>query len=73
MPAAGDVRVEVFNLLGQSIATLISGYKDAGRYNLTWDAADASSGIYFVKAQADGFTSSIGNNYVQIQKLMLVK
>jgi len=67
MPVAGDMKVEVYNLLGQSVATLASGYMEASSnpYKLTWDASDVSSGMYFVKAQADGFT--------QIQKLMLVK
>jgi len=65
MLVAGDMQVGVYNLLGQSVSTLTSGYKDAGIYSLTWDATDASSGMYFVKAQADGFT--------KIQKLMLVK
>ena len=65
MPVAGDMQVEVYNLLGQSVSTLTSGYKDAGTYSLTWDATHAASGVYFVKAQAEGFT--------KIQKLMLVK
>ena len=65
MPASGDIQVEVYNLLGQVVATLTSGYKDTGTYTITWDATDVSSGIYFVKAQADGFTAT--------QKLMLVK
>ncbi|MDP6772427.1 MAG: T9SS type A sorting domain-containing protein, partial [Anaerolineales bacterium] len=50
MPVAGDMKVEIYNLLGQSIATMTSGYKDAGTYTLIWDAADAASGMYFVKA-----------------------
>ena len=65
MPIAGDMTVEVYNLLGQSVSTLTSGYKDAGTYSLIWDAKASASGMYFVKAQADGFT--------KIQKLMLVK
>jgi hypothetical protein len=65
MPVSGDITVEVYNLLGQSVAILTSGYKDAGIYNLTWDASDAASGMYFMKAQADGFTKT--------HKLMLVK
>ena len=44
---------------------MISGYKESGTYNLTWDASDAASGMYFVKAHADGFTKT--------QKLMLIK
>ena len=59
------MQVEVYNLLGQVVSTLTSGYMDAGKYTLTWDATDAASGMYFVKAQADGFTKT--------QKLMLVK
>ena len=65
MPVAGDMQVEVYNLLGQVVATLTSGYRDAGTYNLTWDATDVTSGMYFIKAQADGFTKT--------QKLMLIK
>jgi len=63
--AAGDMKVEVFNLLGQSVKTLASGYKEAGTYNLSWDADEAAGGLYFVKAQAGGFT--------QIRKLVLLK
>jgi len=65
MPVAGDMKVEIYNLLGQSITTLTSGYKDAGTYKVTWDATDAASGMYFVKAEAEEFTTT--------QKLMLVK
>ena len=65
IPVSGKITVDVYNLLGQSVAILTSGYKDAGIYNLTWDASDVSSGMYFVKAEADGFTKT--------QKLMLIK
>jgi len=65
MPVAGDMQVAVYNLLGQVVVTLASGYMEASTYTLTWDAADVASGMYFVKAQADGFTTT--------QKLMLVK
>jgi len=65
MPVSGEMQVEVYNLLGQVVATLVSGYKDAGTYNLTWDATDVSSGMYFVKAEAVGFT--------HIRKLILLK
>ncbi|MDP7027558.1 MAG: T9SS type A sorting domain-containing protein, partial [Candidatus Marinimicrobia bacterium] len=65
IPVSGKITVDVYNLLGQSVAILTSGYKDAGTYNLTWDASDVSSGMYFVKAEADGFTKT--------QKLMLIK
>jgi len=67
MPMAGDITVEVYNLLGQVVATLASGYMEASTtpYTLTWDASNASSGVYFVQADAESFTKT--------QKLMLVK
>ncbi len=65
MPLAGEITVEVYNLLGQVVATLASGYMEASTYTLTWDASEASSGVYFVQADAEGFVTT--------QKLMLVK
>jgi hypothetical protein len=65
MPVSGEITVEVYNLLGQVVATLASGYMEASTYTLTWDASNASSGVYFVQADAEGFTKT--------QKLMLVK
>jgi hypothetical protein len=65
MPVSGEITVEVYNVLGQVVATLASGYMDASTYTLTWDASNASSGVYFVQADAEGLTKT--------QKLMLVK
>jgi len=65
MPVSGEMQVDVYNLLGQVVANLASGYMEASTYTLTWDATDAASGMYFVKAHADGFTKT--------QKLMLMK
>ena len=65
IPEAGNVSVLVYNLKGQVVSTLLSGLKSADSYSLVWNAANVPSGIYFVKAQADGYTAT--------QKLMLVK
>ena len=66
VPTSGHVSVQVYNLSGQVVATLANGHMNLNTYNaLSWDATDAVSGMYFIKAQADGFTAT--------QKLMLVK
>ena len=65
MPVSGEITVEVYNVLGQVVATLASGYMEASTYTLTWDASNASSGVYFVQADAKGFTKT--------QKLILIK
>jgi len=65
MPLAGEITVEVYNLLGQVVATLASGYMEASTYTLTWDASNASSGVYFVQAEVHGSVHS--------QKIVLIK
>lgn len=59
LPAASDVRLEVYSITGQKVCTLLNGHLEAGRYNLNWNGADAdghavSSGVYFYRLQADG-------------------
>ena len=48
VPSSGQVSVQVYNLMGQVVATLASGYMEASTYTLTWDASNVSSGVYFV-------------------------
>jgi len=66
IPEAGQVSVQVYNLMGQVVATLANEYMDANTYTtLTWNASNVSSGIYFVKM--------IAGDYINTQRLMLVK
>jgi len=65
MGVDGDMQVAVYNLTGQLVTTLASGYHQADTYNLIWDATDAASGMYFVKAETQ--------RSIQIQKLLLLK
>ena len=65
IPEAGNVNVQVYNLHGQIVSTLLSGYKPANTYSLVWDASNVPSGMYFVKAEVGGVTET--------QKLMFIK
>jgi flagellar hook assembly protein FlgD len=65
LPSAGQVEVTVFNAVGQRVATLVSGYRDSGTHQLTWDASGLPSGLYFARIQAVGANS--------VQKLLLTK
>lgn len=60
---AGDVRVAVLNVLGEVVAVLTEGYASSGSMRLTWDGrnsggAPVSTGVYFVRAHADGEIST---------------
>jgi hypothetical protein len=61
----GHVRLEIYNLVGQKVETLLNGYMNAGYHTLNWDASVYSSGVYFYRL--------IVGNYVETKKMYLVK
>ncbi|MBK7632138.1 MAG: choice-of-anchor J domain-containing protein [Ignavibacteriales bacterium] len=65
LPEAGNVKLAVYNLLGQEVKTLVSGFKAAGSYSINFDAKNLSSGIYIYKIEA--------NNFTQTRKMTLLK
>lgn len=68
IPEMARVKIEIFNLLGQKITTLIDKEEPTGSYKLSWNAVDLSSGIYFCKMKANGKRS-----FDETQKLVLTK
>ncbi|MCF7797475.1 MAG: T9SS type A sorting domain-containing protein [Lentisphaeria bacterium] len=62
VPAVSDVKLAVYNLLGQKVVDLVNNAYQPGTYNVVWNGTDAlgkpvSSGIYFYRMTADGFTA----------------
>ncbi len=55
---AGAVRLKVYNVLGQEVATLVDGYKDSGRHQVVFDASRLSAGIYLYVIEAGSFTAT---------------
>jgi hypothetical protein len=56
LPQSGNVKLVVFNLLGQVVANLVNGYKEAGTYNINWNASKLSSGIYIYRIESNSFS-----------------
>ncbi len=59
LPAPSPVRLEVFNVLGQRVATLVDGPQEAGAYRARWDGTDAAgraaaAGVYFYRLTVAG-------------------
>jgi hypothetical protein len=57
VPQQSDVKIEVFNLLGQKTATLAEGLFPAGNHTVTWDASDVASGVYYYRISAGDFSA----------------
>ena len=51
LPSAGMVRLSVYNLAGQRVATLANGFHTAGGHSVTWDADGFASGVYIYLLQ----------------------
>jgi len=51
LPEAAEVRLDVFNMMGQRVATLINGHQTAGTHNITFDARHLASGVYLYRLQ----------------------
>ncbi len=71
-----NVRLTVFNVLGQEVATLVSGVLPAGRYDATWQGKDnaghtVSSGVYFYRFEASSVAG--GNTFADTRKMVLLK
>jgi hypothetical protein len=63
VPSRTHVSLEVYNILGQKVRTLVNETMDASSYVRTWDGrsddgASVSSGIYFYKLVADKFSET---------------
>jgi hypothetical protein len=56
LPRSGHVRLAVYNILGELLATLVDGVQDAGYRSVVWNAGSVPSGIYFYRLQASDFT-----------------
>ena len=59
------VQIVIFDLSGKQVELLVNDFQEAGYHSVDWNADNHPSGVYFVKMVAD--------DYVNTQKLMLIK
>lgn len=65
LPKAIDVRLTIYNVLGQEVGTLVNEKLAAGKYDITFEARDLAAGLYFYRIQAGSF--------IETMKMLLVK
>ena len=58
LPATGAVTLEVYDMTGRLVKTLVDEHQKSGLYQVRWDAQGQASGIYFYRLQAGGFTAT---------------
>lgn len=62
---ASGVKLVIFDMLGQEVATLVNEVQPAGTHSIDWDGSNRASGVFFSRLTADRFS--------QVKKMMLLK
>ena len=65
LPKPSIARIEVYDILGRKIATLVDETKKAGSYQIIWNASRFASGVYFYRLEAGDYSAT--------KKLLLLK
>ena len=70
LPQPSEVKIEVYNLMGQYIATLVDSSQESGQYSVQWNGKDfrgqqSPSGVYFVQMVAGSF--------MQVERMTLLR
>ncbi|HEY3250964.1 MAG TPA: T9SS type A sorting domain-containing protein [Ignavibacteria bacterium] len=58
IPNNSVVSIKIYDLLGKEVITLVNKYQQEGRYIVTWNASNFSSGIYIYKLSAGGYSET---------------
>jgi hypothetical protein len=59
------VKLEVYNIMGQRVETLVNGVLEAGEHVVRWNGRHVASGVYLYRLHTDG--------YMETRKMLLLK
>ncbi len=65
VPKQGSVKLTVFDMLGRKVSELVNEFKTPGRYELSFNGENLSTGVYYYRFEAEGFSET--------RKMILVK
>ena len=65
LPITNDVQLNIYNMIGQKVAVLVSGVQSAGRHQVEWNAKGFPSGSYYYVLQA--------GKYREVKQMILLK
>ncbi len=72
IPENGFVTLDVYNLLGEKVASLVNGVQDAGRYEISFDASNLPAGRQGL-ASGTYISSLKSGSFNSVKKMLLIK
>lgn len=71
LPFNSNVKISVFNILGEQVAVLLDQVKEVGYHNVSWNANQLASGVYFYNIEAKSVDGA--KTFNAVKKMMLIK
>ena len=65
IPVSGNISFKIYDIIGREVKTLVNDFRNAGTYNVEFNGADLSSGVYFFRMEAGEF--------IDVKRMMLIK
>ena len=65
LPESGNIRLTLFNPIGQEVKTIVNEYKESGTHTINFDGSELNSGMYIYKLESGSF--------IQTKKMILLK
>ncbi len=73
LPKHTKLKITLYNLLGERIATIAEGTYEAGYHKVTYNAGSISSGVYFYSLEVSDPSINSESGFVQVKKMTLIK
>lgn len=73
IPNSSLVQIQIFDVLGREVSTLLNEEKAAGNYKINYNAGELTSGVYLYRLQAVDPEINSGQVFVQTRKMILLK
>ncbi len=73
LPTDSPVRLKVYDILGREVLSLVDGVETAGRHEVTLNASDLSSGVYFYRLKARQKEGGQAGDFTDTKRLLLLK
>jgi hypothetical protein len=73
LPESGKVSLIIYDILGREVKTLVNEFKINGKYEVSFYASSLASGIYLYRLIVSARSTSSGQDYIDVKKMILLK
>ena len=73
LPEATEIKLNVYNMLGELVATIAEGMYESGYHKVTFNAGNLPSGAYVYRIESNDPSTGSGQSFVQVKKMILLR